>query len=204
MKTDHQRPTPLRWSCSGIDLRFHHPRLEGNPGVLIEQLPGTLGPLLVAGGPGTGRVSHRCKRLRVNIAALAQRLPIFGDEKVHTAIIIETVLLQELQTRGGELEPAWILLHGVIGGGVHPGGSPLKPHRLVAIDAGSIPIERCDDAAMLAIPAVLEPEGERFSDQVGTIPLQERFQIIHRHCGYPSMSPASSRPDHDPGHLSSG
>jgi hypothetical protein len=34
---------------------------------------------------------------------------------------------------------------------------------------------------MLAIPAVLEPEGQRFSDQIGAELFQDRFQIIHRY-----------------------
>ena len=82
------------------------------------------------------------------------------------------VLLQELGTLDGGVEPLLAGLHGVVEFGEHPHLAALHPHELIGVIDVAYAVEAGEIAAELGVLAFVEPEGDHAKEELRAILLR--------------------------------
>ena len=91
------------------------------------------------------------------------------------------VLLQELCTLHGTVEPLLPLLHFVVEGGEHPYFPALEPDELVGVEHAAVAVEAGEVAAKLLVLRLFEPEGDDLVEEFALVLGGELFEIVF-HC----------------------
>ena len=92
-----------------------------------------------------------------------------GEVPVEVAVV--AVLLQELGTLDGGIEPFLTGLDGVVELGEHPHFAALQPDELVGVIDAAIAVEAGEVAAEVLVLAFVEPEGDDAVKEFGLIEL---------------------------------
>ena len=177
---DHRHGEADRWPGLRVYLGDKGARSVKGAQDLTKHCVSTVAIQLFSCRAAVGSQPEGEERLTEDIAtALDDRLPGAGDPEEASPITINTVSLSKIETGLGDCKVLWILFDGTVGGGVDPGGSPLKPHRFVAIKNLTILSKRRDYPPKLLVPAISGPEGQDVLYQL--LPeLQAKLRCVHR------------------------
>ena len=83
-----------------------------------------------------------------------------------------TILLQELGTLNGGLEPLLTGLHGVVEFREHPYFAALQPDELIGVVNRAVAVEAGEVATELGVLGFVEPEGDHAKEELRAILLR--------------------------------
>lgn len=153
----------------GVDLRQAAAGLEGALQEGGEVTHRCLVVMVVPRGARVGGVADGGEGLAVGVAphAKGQALAREGEKELPVGGV--GVAVEEGDAGAGGIEPRAMGLDAVEEGGEHPGGAALEPDAFVGIEQGAISVQAGEDAFVLLIHAMAQPEGDDVFDELGAV-----------------------------------
>ena len=145
---------------------------------VVKNLQCTAGKMPVARGQGILAHGNGCEGFREDVAALSQGASVGGNREVHVSVAVEAVFFDEVDSASCRVKILLPLLHVVVGESADERKAALEPHALGRIHERSVAVQTGVDAAVLAVPAMFEPEGHDVCRQVVPIAPGPMLKIV--------------------------
>ena len=136
---------------------------------VVENLHCFLGVTLVTRRQGVFRHGDGCESLGKHVATLAQRTAVGCHGKIHVAVVVEAIFLDEIEGFLRCVEPFGTFFHIIIRVRAREGETTLKPDGLRRVHQASVAIQTGVNAAIFVVKSVFQPKRHDVLGQIALV-----------------------------------